>query len=576
MTGSIDDEGARGSAAGRCRECDARLSPSQRYCIECGTRRGPLPEVVGERVATLKERGRRAAAPPLDVPPSPADPAVAAGDEDDDGFWSFMPSPQIAAVAVMALLAAGVVIGSVTSPLASSAGFSPIILRFTGDGGEEAPPQEEAVEEAPELAPEVASVPTPVPVAPVVPEAVEPEPEATPPPPLELPPELEEPELPPVKHVFLIVLGEGGYESTFGKASTATYFQKTLPEQGELIANYYAVSQGQLANQIALLSGQGPTPETVAGCPEPTPIVPGTLSAEKQVEGTGCVYPKETPTLPAQLTEKKLTWKSYVEDLSPEGCADTAHRTPLLYFTAIAEDPKCGETDVPLTQLESDLKDPKKTPTLSYIVPNACHNASETPCAPEQPAGLAGSQAFLEALLPKITASKAYKEEGGLIAITFAQAPQTGEQPDASSCCATPEYPNLPPLPAPAEAPTGPVKTTGGGGHVGLLLISPFVKPATVSETGYFNHFSLLLSIEELLELEPIGYAANPALAAFESEIFNAGEEEESTVAPRPQAGSSSSASCRDCASRTPSALQSSPSSSKKPWRARPVRKAAR
>lgn len=576
MTGPTDDESVSGSGAGRCGECGARLSPSQRYCIECGARRGPLPEVVGERVATLKERGRRAAGAPMDVAPAPAEPAIAEAEDDDDGFWSFMPSPQVAAVAVMALLAAGVVIGSVTSPLASSAGFAPIILRFTGDGGPPPEATEEAVEAAPELAPEVASVPTPAPVAAAIPEAPEPAPEATPPAPLELPPELEEPELPPVKHVFLIVLSEGGYESTFGKASTTTYFQKTLPEQGELIPNYYAVAQGTLANQIALLSGQGPTPETVAGCPEPTPIVPGTLSAEKQVEGSGCVYPKETPTLPAQLTEKKLTWKSYVEDLAPEGCADAAHRSPLLYFAAIAEDPKCGETDVPLTELETDLKDPKKTPTLSYIVPNACHNGSETACAPEQPAGLAGSQAFLEALLPKITASTAYKEDGGLIAITFAQAPQTGEKADASSCCATPEYPNLPPAPAPTEAPSGPVKASGGGGRVGLLLISPFVKPATVEEGGYFNHFSLLLSIEELLELEPIGYATNPALTAFESEVFNAGEEEESTVAPRPQAGSSSSASCRDCASRTPSALQSSPSSSKKPWRARPVLKDAR
>jgi hypothetical protein len=164
------------------------------------------------------------------------------------------------------------------------------------------------------------------------------------------------------------------------------------------------------------------------------------------------------------------------------------------------------------------------------------------------------------------------------------QPPQSGEKADASSCCATPEYPNLPKPEAPAEAPTGPVKASGGGGHVGLLLLSPFVKPGTVNETGYYNHFSLLLSIEELLELEPLGYAANPALTAFDSEIFNAGEDEESTLAPRPRAGagkrpqlgSSSSASCRDCASRTPSALHSSPSSSKKPWRARPERKATR
>jgi phosphatidylinositol-3-phosphatase len=497
---------------------------------------------------------------------------------ENDGFWSFMPTPQVAAVAVMALLAAGVVIGSVTSPLASSAGFAPIVIRFTGDGGDAAPVEEPVPVEPPVTS--AAAAPAPIATVaeapPSVPEAAEPAPEVQPP--LDLPPELElEPEetLPEVKHVFLIVLGEAGYESSFGKASTSPYFAKSLPEQGELLSNYYAVTQGALPNRIALLSGQGPTPETAAGCPEYGPIVPGTLSPEKEVEGAGCVYPRETPTLLAQLTEQQLTWKAYVEDLGEEGCADAAHRSPAVYFAAVTESPECAERNVALTQLDADLEDAKATPTLSVIVPNACHDGSETPCAPEQPAGLAGAQAFLEALLPRITASAAYKE-GGLIAITFAQAPQAGEKADASACCATPEYPNLPAPATPAEEPTGPVKASGGGGHVGLLLISPFVEPGTINETGYFNHFSLLLSIEELFELEPIGYATNPALTAFESEVFNAGEEEESTVVPRPQAGSSSSASCRDCASRVPSALHSSPSSSKKPSRTRPVRKAAR
>ncbi len=586
MTGPnpTDDEGVRG--AERCAECGTRLAPDQRYCIECGTRRGPLPAVVGERVAALQERGRpgRASAKLAGVPPATA--AAAAVDEnadgETDGFWSFMPSPQVAAVAVMALLAAGVVIGSVTSPIANSAGFAPIVLMFNRGGEAPPPPEEEPVEVAEAPLPS-APVPVAVPEAlPEVPE-VEPEPEAPAPP--QPPPEIEpEEELPEVKHVFLIVLGEAGYEDSFGKASTSEYFAKKLPEQGELLSNYYAVTQGALANEIALLSGQGPTPQTATNCLEYTPIAPGTLSAEKQVEGNGCVYPKETPTLPAQLAEKKLTSKAYVEDLSEEACTDAAHRSPFVYFAEISEAPDCRERDVPLTQLETDLKEVKTTPTLSYIVPNACHNGAETPCAPEQPAGLAGAQAFLEGLLPKITESAAYKEDGGLIAITFAQAPQTGEKADASSCCATPEYPNLPAPAAPAEAPTGPVKASGGGGHVGLLLISPFVKPGTVEESGYYNHFSLLLSIEELLELEPLGYATNPALTAFKSEIFNAGEEEESTVTPRPQpgtaksqaTGSSSSASCRDCARRVPSRFQSSPSSSKKPSRTKPERKATR
>ena len=63
----------------------------------------------------------------------------------------------------------------------------------------------------------------------------------------------------PVKHVFLIVLSDQGYANTFSPVSTDRYLSKTLPKQGELINNYYAVAGSPLANDIALISGQGPT-----------------------------------------------------------------------------------------------------------------------------------------------------------------------------------------------------------------------------------------------------------------------------------------------------------------------------
>ena len=96
-----------------------------------------------------------------------------------------------------------------------------------------------------------------------------------------------------------------GYEEAFGKTSTAPYLAKTLAGEGKLLSNYYAVTQGALANEIALLSGQGPTPQTAANCPEYTPIAPGAVSAEGQVEGDGCVYPATTQTLPGQLAAAK-------------------------------------------------------------------------------------------------------------------------------------------------------------------------------------------------------------------------------------------------------------------------------
>ncbi len=485
----------------------------------------------------------------------------------------FMPSPWAAAVAVMGMLTLGVLLGSATSQVAQSAGLTSILLE---EPAATPPPSEE---EPPEPGPEVAATPEPAPVVPTaIPSFAEPAPlveepaaeEA--PPPLELPPELEAEEtLPPVKHLFLVVLGENSFEEAFGEASPAPYLSQQLVEKGELLPNYYAVTKGDLANRIALLSGQGPTPETAANCPTYTDIVPGTVSAEGQVEGAGCVYPAATETLPGQLAEKKLKWKAYVEDRAVPCAHEEGSLDPLVYFRAIVDSPECARSDVGLEQLATDLASAAKTPTLSYIVPNACHDGGETPCAPDQPSGALEAESFLRRVVPAIEASPAYKE-GGLIAITSAQARQTGPTPDASSCCIAPKYPNLPADPAAAELATGPVKPAGGGGRVGLLLISPFVAPGSVNESGYFNHYSLLLSIEQLFELEPLGYAAEIALTAFDSSVYNA---EESTVSGYSD-GSSSSASCRDCASRTPSGDHSSPSSSKNPWRAMLERKPIR
>lgn len=192
--------------------------------------------------------------------------------------------------------------------------------------------------------------------------------------------------------------------------------------------------------------------------------------------------------------------------------------------------PECAETDVGLNRLAPDLKKKvsKNTPALSYIVPNACHDGGELPCEPGQIAGPAAVEAFLKTVVPEIQASPAYKENG-LILITSAQAPQAGEELDTSACCVSPVYPNLPATPE-AEPAAGAVKATGGGGKVGLLLISPFVEAGTVNETSYYNHYSLLLTIEELFGLEKLGYANELALVPFDETVFNAGVEKESTV----------------------------------------------
>jgi hypothetical protein len=525
-----------------CSECGAARVSDQRYCLKCGARLGALPATIGAQIQRLRTFATSRIPAIKAGPPGEQTGQKAGGTEDrPDARPTFMPSPRSAAAVVMGMLALGVALGAGTNELAQSAGLSTILLEEPSPSPEEEPAPETAAEpaEAEASGGEFAAAATPSAVPAETPLVEEPLPESPKP---EVP--LVEEELPTglpeVKHVFVIMLKEGSFEAPSPAAAkrpapkrarrspmaraTASAGPAGLIQQGELLTNYFGVTKGALANQIALLSGQGPTPETVANCPSYADVTPGTESADGQVEGNGCVYPAATKTLPGQLTESGLKWKAYVQGIEdgagagqPSACRHPAPgtpdpnltatpadayetwRNPFVYFHAIADAPECAEASVGLPQLAADLKlKAEEFPALAYIAPD---------------------EAQLETLVTEIKKSLAYKD-GGMIVVTYAQAPQEGEKPDASGCCIDPDFPNLPDDGAKAP-PTGPVRETNGGGRVGLLLLSPYVEPGTTSET-YFNHFSLLVTIEELFELERIGYAAEPALTGFDESIFNA------------------------------------------------------
>jgi hypothetical protein len=344
--------------------------------------------------------------------------------------------------------------------------------------------------------------------------------------------------LPPLKHVFVIMLSDEPYASVFGPASTAPYLAQTLERKGELLVRYDAVAHEELANEVALLSGQGPTAETAANCPNYTEISPTGVGADEQVLGGGCVYPASTQTLMGQLTAKHLTWRAYVQGIDEAGtqqgaCAHPAlgqsdptalqtastgayatFRNPFVYFDSVLDSPACASDDVGSSALKASLASVESTPSFSYVVPDRCDDGNPTPCTPGAPSGLAPADAFLKTVVPEILGSKAYKESG-LLVITADEAPSSGEFADSSSCCGQPLFPN-----APSTSPDGAPR---GGGAVGALLLSPYVKGGTTSEEP-FNHFSLLRTIEDVFGLEHLGYASLSAVKSFEPAMFTAGK----------------------------------------------------
>jgi hypothetical protein len=553
-----------------CHECGAALAYDQRYCVECGARRGPLPRAIAERIVAPHDELGQAQQAAYE----PASEAAAGSDPDEVGSLGDppMPSLSIAGVALMALLAFGVLVGSALSPAQESSAVAPLVVAVS--------PSTTASSQAvgalaskppPSLAPEV--TPAQTSSTPTTPEST---PSTTPTSTTPNPQpggESTAPTLPPITHVFLIVLSNQGFNAAFGPSSQASYLSKTLTRQGELVDNYYAVAGGELANEIALISGQGPTPQTSANCPQYGDVTPGAVGAQGQVLGNGCVYPRQSLTLADQLADGGRAWKAFVEGIGnsgpgqPTNCSHptlgsadqnqtpnpqdpyVTWRDPFVYFHSVIDNPTCASSVVGLGQLAPDLTTASKTPSLAYIIPNRCEDGSNEPCAPGRASGLVAADAFLAKVVPQIESSTAYKM-GGLIAITFDQAPQSGIGADASACCIAPAYPNLPPTGTTgATGSTGAAGATGtpgatgatgatgetgttttgrttatspGGGRVGLLLISKYVKPGSVNVTGEYNHFSLLASVEDLFGLSHLGYTGAQGLLAFDTSVYNA------------------------------------------------------
>jgi hypothetical protein len=335
---------------------------------------------------------------------------------------------------------------------------------------------------------------------------------------------------PPIKHVFVIVLENKGFDATFGPGSQAPYLSTQLTQRGQLLTEYYGIAHHSLSNYVAMVSGQAANPQTQADCPWYTGFQPGIQGSDGQAIGQGCVYPAWVQTIADQLPAKGLTWKGYMEDMGnsptePATCRhpalwtrDTtqtarpgdqyaAKHNPFVYFYSLLDSGACNANDVPLDRLPADLAAAPTTANYVFITPNLCNDGHDAPCVDGSPGGLVSADAFLRQWVPKIESSPAFAE-GGLIVITFDEA----ESSDTRACCNAQPGPNTP---NPGALTPGP-----GGGRTGAVLISQFIKPGTHNATPY-NHYALLRSMEDIFGLQYLGYAGQPGLRAFGPDVYN-------------------------------------------------------
>jgi hypothetical protein len=336
--------------------------------------------------------------------------------------------------------------------------------------------------------------------------------------------------LPPIGHVFIIVLENESASTTFGPGSPAPYLSGTLRAQGAYLPNYYGIGHESNDNYIAMVSGQAPSAQNQADCEFYDDLLPGTIGPGGQAQGSGCIYPSDVQTIGDQLAASGLTWRDYNESMGADSSREASEcghpgvnsvdntqkatatdsyatrHNPFVYFHSIIDDTAvCNSHVVNLDLLPRDLATAATTPNYVFITPDLCDDGHDSPCANGQPGGLAQADTFLRQWVPQITSSPAFVQQHGLLIITFDEAATS----DATACCGEIPGPN-----SPSPGINGP-----GGGDIGAVALSPCIAPGTVSTTPY-NHYTMLRSVEDMFGLPHLGYAGLSGETSFGSDVF--------------------------------------------------------
>ena len=352
-------------------------------------------------------------------------------------------------------------------------------------------------------------------------------------------------EAPHIKHFFIIVLENENPKRSFSATPPAPYLGTTMREAGAFIPNYYGIGHASLDNYIAMISGQPPNPLTQADCPTFTELPMALTESGGVAVGQTCVYPGSVQTVANQLENSGHSWRGYMQDMAsstdgePATCrhpaingpdkTQTARPTdqyatrhdPFVYFHSIIDYATCQHNVVDLSRLNEDLANPRADAGILV------HHARPLRRRPRRQLRRRARRADSPASTPS-SRNGCRKSRAQPHTKTMARCwpPSTSPASGAQSCCSEPTGPNSPN--------NGGTQPGDGGGKVGAVMVSPCIKPGTVTQTSY-NHYSMLRWVEDNFGLSHLADAAPAGPSAFGSDVFNNPSCEPPSSAPVPR-----------------------------------------
>jgi hypothetical protein len=347
---------AHSVAGEQCAGCGARLAEDQRYCLQCGARRGkPLLDFS----AFWPELSLTGARSERDAARTGTSGAATGANWFANGWGAGgAPSRRVVGVLAAGVLAVGILAGAALGPAPSGSpadaatlaqrAISALIARTSasppasspGTHTSSTPPPESKPAATPSSAPgnggkaasKATSNPEPSensstgesssgaqPSEESHSEGSSKNSKTTPGTPIKLP---------QVKHVWVIALSGTSFSAVLANPKVDPYLAKQLVPKGTLLSNYRLSASSALGNGIALLAGQSVNLDTEQNCPTYSELQPPTVNTVTGLaEGVGCVYPASVKTLADELSAGALSWKAYVQDMDQDPPAAPAAST---------------------------------------------------------------------------------------------------------------------------------------------------------------------------------------------------------------------------------------------------------
>jgi len=280
-----------------------------------------------------------------------------------------------------------------------------------------------------------------------------------------------------LKHVYMVYMENKGYTNIVGSPNAP--FTNSLINAYGFADNYYALTHGSLPNYY--------------------PIIGGDNFGITYNCATACIDVSKDATLPGQLDDAGLTWKSYAQGLTPGGNPLVSEgeyafdETGFPAYQFIFDDPAYAkEHIVPLEQMAIDLQSKDTAPSYAWFAADEANNG-EGPVDgitgalkfalnqldPQHQYNVKALDAYLAETVPTIMNSNAWKsDEASVIVVTF------DEDNNNTSLGFGNEGNHIVTVVIPNQA------AIDGG-----------MRPGHFLATDQYNHYSLLRTIEESLGL---------------------------------------------------------------------------